>query len=132
MLRKLSHPLTLKMIDEHDNSLLLEPSGRTRLVSYIVTEFCPNGTLKELLYYNGQPFVAPIARYLFKGLIEMIQVVHNEGIVHRDINHENIVFDATFNPKLVDFDTAILEAGGDKSDKNIKPVIMSGFMPPEN
>ena len=45
MLEKLEHHLTLKLIDQSDSSLFVEPSGRKRLVMYIVTEFCPNGTL---------------------------------------------------------------------------------------
>ena len=75
-LRRLSHPLTVRLIAESNNATLVHANGTTRPVMYIVMEFCPNGELIEVLFYPGVPFTETIARYVFKEILEGLKSVH--------------------------------------------------------
>lgn len=70
---------------------------------YIVTELAEKGSL--LNFINTQGHIAEKkARKLFIQLMKALDYLHNEmGIAHRDIKTENIMLDAYFNLKLIDF-----------------------------
>ncbi|XP_074564807.1 G-type lectin S-receptor-like serine/threonine-protein kinase At2g19130 [Curcuma longa] len=84
--------------------------GSKRLLVY---EFMPNGSLDSHLFHN-----APSSRLGWKtryqiaiGIARGIAYLHEqcrECIIHCDIKPENILLDASFNPKVADFGLAKL------------------------
>ena len=78
-------------------------------------EFCPNGELYEALFYTGKPFSEPITRYLFKQLLKVINYIHQEGLTHRCLCPENILFDEEWNLKIADMSFATLSTGTEGS-----------------
>ena len=49
---------------------------------------------------------------LLQGLLSALRVVHEAGIVHRDVKPNNILIDDCGIPNLCDFGTALLASGG--------------------
>lgn len=48
------------------------------------------------------------AKYVFKQIVDSVHYLHARGIVHCDLKDENIVIDASFRVKLIDFGSALL------------------------
>ena len=48
----------------------------------------------------------PLAAYIARQLVEAVNFLHCQGLIHRDIKDENIVLDDTFHAKLIDFGSA--------------------------
>ena len=130
-LRRLSHPLTVRLIAESANAFCQHSNGQTRQVMYIVMELCPNGELIETLFYPGEPFTEPITRYVFKQILDGLKSVHQEGLVHRDIKPENILFDQEWNIKLADFGFATLSSGREGSGMCQTNLGTPGYKAPE-
>ncbi|MBK9378098.1 MAG: protein kinase [Saprospiraceae bacterium] len=75
--------------------------GKIQGNPYIIMEFCPNGNLNDRKseFYQEYKF-SRLAISVLKGL----QDLHQNGVIHRDIKPDNILFDIQDNPKLTDFD----------------------------
>jgi Tol biopolymer transport system component/tRNA A-37 threonylcarbamoyl transferase component Bud32 len=100
-LAKLSHPNIVSIIDygEHEG------------VPYLVMEYLPGGTLKNLLvdqrmlWQESFRLLLPVARAL--------QFAHQQGVIHRDVKSSNILISLSGEPMLSDFGIAkILENEG--------------------
>ncbi|CAM0140005.1 hypothetical protein VKS41_007324 [Umbelopsis sp. WA50703] len=69
---------------------------------HVVTEYCANGELFDVLAAEGR-LSEPRARRWFGQLIDAIKYCHSHRVVHRDLKLENILLDAQWNVKLCDF-----------------------------
>lgn len=65
---------------------------------YLVMEYCPKGTIKQLRNLDFDKFV-----YYSKQLLEVLEYCHSQNIAHRDIKPENIFLDNYDHVKLADF-----------------------------
>lgn len=70
---------------------------------YIVMELAEGGTLLEWINFCG--FINEImARKLFVQMVSALDYLHNEmNIIHRDMKPDNILIDADYNIKIIDF-----------------------------
>ena len=69
----------------------------------LVLEYCPGGDLCEACHRPTPPgFFLRVARGVASGM----SYLHRKGILHRDLKSANILLDATYQPKLIDFGTA--------------------------
>lgn len=91
---RLSHPNVVHVLDfgEHDGQ------------SYLVMEYAPGGSLKELI--EEGPVDAARACELIREAALAAGAAHSEGIVHRDIKPGNILVDEQGHVKLADFGIA--------------------------
>ncbi len=69
---------------------------------YIVTEFCPDGTLHEFVEHHESGVEEEKALLLIKQVFEALQYLHSKAIAHRDVKLENAVFVGN-ELKLIDF-----------------------------
>lgn len=99
---RLSHPNIVTVFDygEFDNK------------PYIVMEYIPDGTLKDLL---GKPLLWQNAAQLIVVIAEALAFAHAQGIIHRDVKPSNILMLGRRDPHLADFGIAKLIEGDEET-----------------
>jgi formylglycine-generating enzyme required for sulfatase activity/tRNA A-37 threonylcarbamoyl transferase component Bud32 len=119
-LAKLSHPSIVKVYDygEHDGS------------PYLVMEYLPGGTLKELI---GKPLPWPDALRLLLPVARGVAYAHRRGILHRDIKPANILITDDGEPMLSDFGIAKLFEADETPGSTTPGTVIGtpGYMAPE-
>jgi serine/threonine protein kinase len=103
LLASVNHPSLVTLFDAQ-----LSAEGR----AYLVMEYIDGGTLASLI--SAGPVRSPDAASLAADLGEALHVVHDAGIIHRDVKPANILLrppltpDHTFRAVLADFGIAYL------------------------
>lgn len=95
-LKRLKHPRIVHYIgivrqDSEDDPALL-----------IFLEYMPSGSIKGVLGKFG-PYGLGLARKYTRQILEGLEFLHQEKIVHRDVKGANILIDAHGDAKLADF-----------------------------
>jgi Protein kinase domain len=101
-----SHPHIACLIDAGQTA-----SGRP----YAISEFVPGETLRQYLLRHG-PLEAGLASALMGQLLDALACIHACGIVHRDLNPQNVLITNTgarANVKLIDFGMAARASAAD-------------------
>ena len=107
-MKTLKNPHIVKLVDvfqTHNNT-------------YIVTELCIGGDLKDLM--QSVKFNEKQAIKVVQDILEALIETFKRGIVHRDIKPANILYDGVANYKLTDFGFA-------KKVDNIEGAIMQSL-----
>lgn len=92
-LARLSYP---NIVNVHDYG---EEDG----IPYLVMEYLPGGTLKEMM---GQPMHYADAARLLAPIARALEYAHSQNIIHRDVKPANILMTASGQPMLSDFGIA--------------------------
>lgn len=104
ILHKLDHPAIVKFygINFHsfDDPMTLMPT--------ILTEYYPNGSLKEILDKEKNSIAdtnwSPTKKYIcLLGISDAMRYLHHAGIIHRDLKPQNILVDSNYYPRVCDF-----------------------------
>ena len=103
---KLSQPNLLKILAA-TNEVVSNDTHKTDekkgpRFAYIASELMPNGELFDTLKSKGA-LPLPMVKYYGHQLISAVHHMHSQGFAHRDIKCENILLDADFNLKVIDF-----------------------------
>lgn len=69
---------------------------------YLILEYCPHGTLQELVSKDG-PIQPPLLYKYCHQILEAVAHCHSNHIAHRDIKPANILLDRYYRIKLSDF-----------------------------
>lgn len=96
--------------------------------AYIVMEYCEGGCLIDRISKDVHMPENEL-KQLISSLVHGLQLVHNDGILHRDIKPDNIMFRLDETPVLIDFGAA-RQAIGTKSRK-VTTIITPGYAPLE-
>lgn len=96
MCRQLSHPRVVRV---HYSGITSDKRW------WMVQDFMPRGTLKELLAERGA-LPPEEARKLLVQLAEGLAYAHSKGITHRDFKPDNVLLDEEGEPVIADFGMA--------------------------
>ncbi|BFH17793.1 hypothetical protein PMJ10TS2_74210 [Paenibacillus melissococcoides] len=103
LLAQLSHPCIVEYVDQ------FEEGGTV----YLVTAYCPGMTLAQYIREGQAPSQARFYKETMLPIIDALEYIHRQGLIHRDIKPGNIIIDREGQPKLIDFGSAVhYEAGG--------------------
>ena len=96
--------------------------------TYIVMEYLEGVTLKQYLRENKRIAAEDLVELLVP-LIEALDEIHSQGLIHRDISPDNIMVLPDGRIKLMDFGAArdYTEFG----EKSLSIVLKPGYAPPE-
>jgi len=89
----------------HPNVVAVHDRGGSAGSSYIVMEYVPGETVKELVQRAGRLSPAA-ARVIELDLLAALQAAHDGGIVHRDVTAQNVLLTEDGRVKVTDFGIA--------------------------
>ncbi len=113
----------------HQNVVGVYDQGADGPFLYLVMEYVPGRTLKELLRDNGR-LPAPAALEIIAGVLDGLAAAHASGIVHRDIKPENVLLTADGRVKVADFGLARAQAAAGHTRTGLL-IGSVGYVPPE-
>ena len=96
--------------------------------AYIVMEYLEGITLKQYLRENERIDPEELLE-LFVPLIESLDEIHSQGLIHRDISPDNIMVLLGGKIKLMDFGAA--RDYTDFGEKSLSLILKPGYAPPE-
>lgn len=89
----------------HPNILHVQGAGVHEGRPFLVMPLMEGGSLLEPA--NAKRFEEPAARgKLMLTIARAVQFAHERGVLHCDLKHENILFDASGEPRVADFGMA--------------------------
>ena len=90
---------------KHPNIVKLEDIKKTKTHFYLTMEYCNGADLPKALekYKYGKPFSEEIVQHLMTQLISAIKYIHEKGIIHKNINLENIMLNFENEKDIKDF-----------------------------
>jgi serine/threonine protein kinase len=74
--------------------------------AYMVMQYYPGPTLKQVLADMDEPPSEPWLKALAAPLLDALEVLHRAGVYHRDISPDNILMQIDGPPVLLDFGAA--------------------------
>lgn len=92
----------LSEISNYPNIVPIYDSGLEQGIPYYVMEYLPGGTLKELIRKKKVLTDNEIAEIIIP-ILDALNYLHENGIIHRDIKPSSIMFDNQGEPFLTDF-----------------------------
>ena len=96
---------------------------------YLVTEYIPGPTLKNYIDMHGGRLAVQEAKRLLLPVLDDLDRLHEQGILHRDIAPDNLIISSGRDVAvLVDFGSALTP---DKNGKTAQVFLKPGFSPPE-
>ncbi|KAJ3339158.1 hypothetical protein HDU93_008544 [Gonapodya sp. JEL0774] len=89
----------------HPNVAQLYEVLTTETKIYMVTEFVPGGEAFDMILRRGRmDDRSPLAKRLFRQVVEAVKYCHDRNLVHRDLKLENVMLTEDMgNVKLIDF-----------------------------
>ena len=98
-IKRLANEITLLKKINHPNIVRLIDLKKTKSHCYIVMEFCNggdlSGCLKKYKEVHRRPFSEQIVQYLMRQIVNGLEFLHSNKIIHRDLKLDNIL--VTFN-----------------------------------
>lgn len=97
----------VKLISIGNGKLMTHPNGLIEEWVYIALELCQHNTLFDYIIKTG-PFKEELAAFCVKELVNGLKAIHKNGLCHRDIKCENLLFDSNGKLKIADFGFAAM------------------------
>ena len=100
-LNELNNPYIIRMITSGEG--VINRNNTQKTSQYIILENAPNKELLKYIRFPNTYFDEKLGKLIFYKILKGIQAIHEDGICHRDIKPQNILFDEDFNIKICDF-----------------------------
>ena len=97
--------------------------------AYMVMQYYPGPTLKQHLSATKQPPTEEWLRALIEPVLDALEVLHREGVYHRDISPDNILLQVDGPPVVLDFGAARKVVG--EHSQRLTAILKPSFAPVE-
>lgn len=125
------HDNIIQLIEYDWKGVMTKSKGSSKEVLYCVIELAPGGDLFDYIFTVDRGFPENIARYYFTKLIDSIEFMHDQNVVHRDLKLENLLLDADYNLKIADFGLSTTMESSCENGVMYTRVGTERYMPPE-
>lgn len=112
---------------EEDGIVDIMDYFRENNTAYIVMEYLEGETLKDYVSHRGV-FMPERLISLMIPLMQSLNAMHTQGIIHRDISPDNIMYHKLQRLKLMDFGSARFYTN---EERQLSVVLKQGFAPEE-
>ena len=99
---KIMHEVGILLKLRHNSVVKLYETFETRRHIMLVMELCAGGDLLNFVR-KRKKLDEPLAKVLFKQIVEGIGYIHSKKVLHRDIKLDNILLDGKGHVKIADF-----------------------------
>lgn len=90
---------------QHPRIVRILAAGRDGALTWFALEFCEGGSLRERLTADGPAPPRVAARWVIE-MLDGLQAVHDNQLIHRDVKPSNLLLDGRGRVKLTDFGVA--------------------------
>lgn len=97
--------------------------------AYIVMEYMEGMSLKQLLAKRGGRLTANEVLGMMRPVMDSLEEIHKQGLIHRDISPDNLMFDKKGHLKLIDFGAS--REFSNKDRKSMSVIFKPGYAPVE-
>jgi serine/threonine protein kinase len=104
----LSHKYIISFLDIIAEKKTFQ-QGKYFKTSYILMELAPYGDFLGLLNPDKLPYDERLARTYFHQLIDAVEYLHTNAVVHMDLKLENLLIGENFELKVTDFNLSCAE-----------------------
>lgn len=118
---RLSHPHVVGVLDQGVEE------GPDHGVAYLVMEYVPGKTLRDLLRERGR-LTPRQALAMLDPVIEGLAAAHDAGLIHRDVKPENVLLEERGGIKIADFGLARAVSAGTNTGTLVGT---AAYLPPE-
>ena len=87
---------------------------QTQSKLYLILDYCPGGTLKNVLMSRGS-LDESLARVYLSEIVLALEELHRNGVIYRDLKPENVAIASDGHIKLIDFGLSKDQAGNNSS-----------------
>ena len=125
-MKEIIHKNVIRIIVSNEQGIYLKGQNEFK-IKYIGMEYVENYDLFYYISKGNRSFTEKMAHFIFKQLVEAVEHIHRQGVTHRDLKIDNILFDEEYNVKISDFGFA------EFIDKKLfkERLGTKGYQPPE-
>ncbi|MBN1874828.1 MAG: protein kinase [Anaerolineae bacterium] len=93
----------------HPNIMMLYDVGKERDWHYMVLEYIPGQSLREVTEQRVMPLPIQESLIMIQGVLGALAYAHEQGIIHRDIKPENLRLTCEGQVKVMDFGISLVQ-----------------------
>ncbi len=102
---------------------------RANGTAYLIMEYLEGATLERYLETNSNRTTIDTVLTVMVPVMEALQTVHQQGILHRDVSPDNIYITRKWQVKVLDFGAARYALG--QKSRNLSVILKEGYAPVE-
>jgi serine/threonine protein kinase len=125
----LSEARTLARFMDHPSIVSVTDFFQANRTAYLVMHYIEGITMRQHLTQSGERLPLETTMKIMLPVMDALQVVHEAGLLHRDVSPENIIISHTGRILLIDFGAARRSAGG--RDDSVSVIMKPGYTPEE-
>ncbi len=99
--------------------------------AYMALDLIEGRDLLDIIKNDSQTLTPDQIRNMLHKLLDAVDVVHQQDLLHRDISPDNILIDKWGNPVLIDFGAAREEASRETRALSAVLIVKDGYSPQE-
>jgi serine/threonine protein kinase len=125
----LSEARILARFMDHPNIVSVTDFFQANRTAYLVMHYIEGITLRQHLTQSGEKLPFDTTMKIMMPVMDALCVVHEAGLLHRDISPENIIISQKGRILLIDFGAARRTAGG--REDSVSVIMKPGYTPEE-
>ena len=102
-IKKLKNTNITKLVYSNEKGIKQNKVGLIKPIKYFIFEYQKKKDLLQYALFGAKCGERKCIKFIFKKILEAVQIIHEIGIFHLDINLKNILVNEFYEPKLSDF-----------------------------